>query len=106
MNSKVAPFHPVLLESEPSLMSEPKMQALPLQSRQDGEKVRHQTSTSTSSSIDVSITSKVIMSAKNSNRMLSRLDSLLMCAESLIFPFGGPGKGAYVHALHAGYDAV
>lgn len=81
-DSEGAPFHPVLLQSEPSLMSEPKMQTFSLQSRQDGEKVHCQTSISTPGSTDVSTTSTLMISA-NSNRMLSRLDSPLMCAESL-----------------------
>jgi len=83
MDSEAAPFHPVLLQSEPSLMSEPKMQTFSLQSRQDREKVHCQTSTSTPGSTDVSTTSTLMISAKNSNRMLGRLDSPLMCAESV-----------------------
>ena len=48
----------------------------------------------------VSTTSKVMISAKNSSRMLSGVDSTVMCADPLLFPFGG--HGGCVHWVDCG----
>jgi len=75
----------------PCVMSEPKTQTFPLLSPHVGEMVCRQNFVGTGHNIDVSTTSKVIISAKN-KRTLTGVHSFVMWTASLLFPLDAPVK--------------